>query len=152
MKKKKIGISLFILAIVFLAWGFQSTITGNVISNNFLSYQSFFQGLGLAFLIGSVLVLTSKKSLDYLIIPTGQTEENPKRVEKALQEWDKDYIKRLTISGDAGKPLKDSERATIYKIVRKHKVKPKEIFISGGKDSKENINIFSRNWANLKTR
>ena len=149
MKKKKLAIFSFVLALILFAIGFNFNLTGNVIGSSFLTYSSFLHLLGLGFLIGSVLLLTSKKSLDYLIVPTGQGNENILRTEKALKEWDKGYIQKIAISGKREGSLKDSERAQIYNALIKKDIKPKNIFISGGKDSKENIEYFFKKLGKL---
>ena len=142
MKKRKIGFSLFVVAILFFTFSFKFSLTGEVINQTYFNSLYIFQVLGLVFLFISIFLILSKKSLDYLMIPTGEGTQNLKRAKRAIKEWDKHHINDIAISGGGEAPLKDSERVAIYNILRKHHIKPKNIFLSEGKNSKENIDNF----------
>ena len=145
MRRVKEFFVLFAISITLFFLSSNFGITGGIIGVKQFNF-SFVQILSLIFFMGFLLVFSSKKTLDVLIVPTGDGIQNPKRAKKAIEEWDKDEIGKIMISGRVDKNsenkiknLRNSERYSIYKTLREGKIKPYEISISGGKDSVENI-------------
>lgn len=100
------------------------------------SYPNFF---GLSLILISILIFMSRKSIDVLVVPTGDEQADEIRSERAVKEYKKGDVKKIMISGKVDKDLKSSQRYSIYKNLREHEIKPKDIYVSGGKNSIENI-------------
>jgi len=84
-KKRVLGILLFVFSLIILFWGNNNLITGNAVGESF-SF-SFVNMIGFILLIGSFVVLiSSKKTLDYLVIPEGEDEWKQGRLDRALEE------------------------------------------------------------------
>jgi len=138
--KKIYGWLLLIISIICFLSSNLLTITGNVIGTN-ANGQHFKLIFGLVFFILSLLILTGKKSLDAIIIPTGPSKEiGAKRADRAGEEYKKVGSKILLISGGPEKELKNSQRYAIYKELRKYDISPVEIRIEGkSKNTIENV-------------
>jgi len=140
MKKRLIGILLLVCSVVLMFFGFDFNITGNFVKNYFEGNFIFIHILGFVFLFVSVILLTSRKTLDAIIIPTGgETKEDIERASRAGKE--KIKVKYFIISGGRGaNPLPESERANIYRELRRHGIKPSQIKIEGkSSDTLENV-------------
>ncbi len=141
MKKRRIGLFILIISILILV--LNPLITGKVISeSSFSSPLLYFLGLFLLFL--SFKIISYKKSLDAIIIPTGPNIETARgRAKRAAEEYDKKGSEVLIISGFVipGKyKLKGTQQQEIYKILRKHGIKPSQMRVEGkSKDTIENI-------------
>lgn len=130
--KKKLGFLLLIVALLLIFYqAFQ--ITGNAILENKTNFS--ITGIfGIILLIISLFLLTSKKSLDAIVIPTGPSyEEDIERTERAIKEYKKSGAKYFVISGqkNKGMSLKDTQRAKIYLKLRESGIKPKQMKIEG---------------------
>jgi len=119
---------MFLLSIIFLSTGIKG-ITGNIIVEYFKGGFLSLRVIGLVLLFISTLILTSKKSLDAIIISTGDEKTDIERPKKASKQKTKCYV----ISGeiDKTKPIKDQQTATIYRELRKYGIKPSQIKIEG---------------------
>ena len=135
--KKLFGFIFLIASLTLLSLG-SFSITGNVVANYFPSKLFSFHLIGLIFLLVSILIFTSKKSLDAIIIPTGDEQTDIERPQTASKRKADDcYV----ISGyvDKRRPIKYQQSATIYRELRKLGIKPSHIKIEGkSHDSLEN--------------
>ncbi len=143
--KKKMGFLLLVCSFLFLFVGINFNITGNIVndyfSNNFMGLHI----LGFIFLIGGLALFIEQKSLDYLIVPTGDSvESNLIRAKKGREQKSKHYI----ISGIIKGSLRDSKTKKIYDELRNvgggykenQEIKPSQIIIEGkSKDTLENM-------------
>lgn len=134
------------LAILIISLG-NLSITGNVVKENFDSFVSL-NFIIIGFLLAGILVFTTKKSLDAIIVPTsGEPEEDLERARRALEEETDYYL----ISGhlNKGEPIGKQSSATIYRGLRETeemrkygvnpKVKASKIHIEGkSRDTLEN--------------
>ena len=83
-KKQVLGILLFVFSLIFLFWENNNLITGNVVGESF-SF-SIMNLIGFVLLIGSfVLLISGKKTLDYLVIPGGENDWKEGRLDRALK-------------------------------------------------------------------
>jgi hypothetical protein len=136
--KRKIGVFLLICSFIFLIWGINSNLTGNLIREYFNNNFMLIHLLGLILLIFGIILFLERKSLDAVIIPTGGYEKNIKRTKRAKDEEAKYYL----ISGyiDKNRSIKESQTADIYKELRKYGIKPSQMIIeSRAKDSLDNV-------------
>ena len=127
--KKQIGLITLLFSIALLSVGVKG-ITGNVVAEYFQGRFLFGHFFGLILLFISIFLLTSKKSLDAIIIPTaGEKEEDLERTRRVKKVKTKYYL----ISGEReeDKPFKETSRATIYKELRKYGIKPSQMKIEG---------------------
>jgi len=108
LAKKLAFLSLFI-SLVLILIGVDFNITGNFINNYFIGRFSILHFIGLFLFVSSLIVLISKKSIDYLLIPDGSEKLREQRDYRVMEE----LIKR---HGDVG-----------------------EIYLMDGKDSEEDI-------------
>ncbi len=139
LRKNNLGLILFVLGI-FILISKNFTITGGVINSNF--QFSFYSILGFVFIIGSFIIFASRHSLDAIIIPTGSNyEEDIERTTRAYKEHKGNKASYFVISGSLGdKKLSESQRADIYRELRKHGVKPSQMTIEGkSRNTVENI-------------
>ncbi len=84
-KKRVLGILLFVFSLIILFWENNFVITGKVVGESF-SF-SFVNLLGLILLISSfILLISGKKTLDYLVIPGGEDDWKKPRLDRALEE------------------------------------------------------------------
>ena len=83
-KKRLVGILFLIFSLVILFWENNSLIIGNVVGNDF-SF-SIMNLVGFVLLIGSLILLISNKTLDYLVIPGGEDDWKKPRLDRALEE------------------------------------------------------------------
>jgi len=77
-----------------------------------------------------------------IVIPTSPSyQEDIERTERALQEAEEKGTKYFIISGCKGEvPLKESQRANIYRRLRKDNIKPSQIRIEPDSfDTRENV-------------
>jgi vancomycin permeability regulator SanA len=136
--KKKFGFLFLILSIIFLSSLFNFNVTGNIVKNYFWSDFSFLNFIEMVLFFLSLFLLTSRKSLDAIIIPTGGGSE---RTKKSLEAYGKRDVGYFVISGklEGGESLNKSQRADIYRDLRKYGIKPKEIKVEGkSSDTLEN--------------
>ncbi len=127
--KKQIGFVTLLSSVILISIGIQG-MTGNIIKDYFQSNFLSLHLLGFVFLLASILIFVSKKSLDAIIIPTaGYKEENLERTKRIKKEKTNYYL----ISGkkEEDKPFKETSRATIYKELRKYGIKPSKIKVEG---------------------
>ena len=141
MDKNRVGIMLFLIAIIFFILSNPFNLTGNVIGGG-IEMNIYFV-IGVVFLIGSFVAFVSRQSLDAIVIPTGGSyETDMERTDEAVKEYlVKGNAKKLIISGTlGGKPVSESQRADIYRRLRKYRIKPIEMGIEGeSKNSLENL-------------
>jgi uncharacterized SAM-binding protein YcdF (DUF218 family) len=146
MYKFRRGGSIFLLifSFILLFWGISSNLTGNVVLEYFNNNQMLIHILGLILFAFGIILFVERKSLDAVIIPTGDLyERNIKRAKRGSEEKAKYYI----ISGylDKSKPVKESQTADIYKELIKYGINPSDVKIERrAKDSLENA-IYSLN-------
>jgi len=122
-----LGFLSLIISIISLAFSFNPTLTGNVIGTNVNT--SYFYFISLVFFILSILIFTSRKTLDAIIIPGGQ--EKQERTERAVKEYLGGGANILLISGRIDKPIKTSEIYSTYKRLRSYGIKPGEMVVEG---------------------
>lgn len=140
--KKKFGWVLLVFSVILIFWDFSFVQTGNFISNYLGDNFKFHHIFGLILLMLSLILLTKKEGLEYLVIPTGWEEP---RIERAKEELDKGHVDKLVITGhvDKGK-VRGSHRQRIYKEMRKYGIKPREMRILDGIDSEEDVLYLGR--------
>lgn len=114
--KRGIGFVLFLIAIGFIFAGTFS-VTGNIISQRYpiLTVNI----IGVFLLLISLLLMTSKKSLEAIVIPTGEKSENNERARVGLDYYSKkgnpeNYF--IITGGRYG--MRDPKREEIYKELR----------------------------------
>jgi len=137
--KKKFGFLFLILSLFFLFGLASFNLTGNAIQHYPWENFSFFHFIGMVLFFLSIFLLMTRKSLDAIIIPTGG--EGSEREKKALEEYEKREIGYFIISGklEGGESLKESQRADIYRELRRHGIKPRDIKVEGkSSDTLEN--------------
>jgi len=129
--RRKIGLFLMIISFFLLVTNFN--ITGGVILE-----QNLWKNIANIFLIGtlvlSFIMLSERKTLDAIIIPTGSLEQDIERADRGLEER-----KRLSkkgyylISGYNQSELPGNERQVyhIYKELRRKGVKPIQMGLEG---------------------
>jgi len=151
--KRKIGILLFICSLIFLFAGIDFNLTGNIVREYFQSQFILMHLIGIFLFIGSIIMLTSKKSLDAIIIPTGAGTWDPvEKMYSADEERTKTALKHkrdlkgdryFVISGYKGKGkkgIKEGQSYSIYKFLRKHGIKPSQMIVEGkSHDTLENV-------------
>ncbi|MFH1452327.1 MAG: YdcF family protein [archaeon] len=144
---KKLSLVLLLVGFVFLSLSFEVTITGAVIGRGVEVSNVLFFILSLTFFIGSFVLYVVNKSLESLVIPTGNLEEDEKRVETAMRSYvrtkDKPYV---LVSGEihrdeSGGPRRESQQYSIYKKLREqYGLKPSDLIIEGkSRDTLENF-------------
>jgi len=134
----KIGVIVFFISIILFGISFSQTITGNVFSEN-VSEINWLRFITIGLFIISLFMMSMRKSLDMLIIPTGGKTQNDQRVKRALEEDKKRGIDYYLISGVKDtKELKNTQRADIYNQLREYGIPPKRIKVSGGENTNEN--------------
>jgi len=146
--KTQKGIFFLIISAIFLLISFKPVITGGVVGLS--SEFSYSYIISIVFFLASVLIFTSRQTLDAIMIPTGDYEADKQRTDRAIQE-DKDAKEGhpekshqvYLISGRIDKPIKTSQVNEIYKRLRSYGIKPKNIRIEGkSKNTLENV-LFS---------
>ena len=124
--KFAIGFFFLLIAIVSLLFSFNQSMTGNAIGTN--GNTSYFYLISLISFIFSFLILTSRQTLDAILIPTGDLSPELKRTRRAYEEGGKDQI--YLISGRIDRPLTpERENYRIYKQLREHGVPVRNIKI-----------------------
>lgn len=141
MSKNKSGFLLFLIAIIFFIVSNPFNLTGNVIGGG-IEMNIYFI-IGIVFLVGSFIAFVSRQGLDAIVIPTGGSyETDMARTDEAVKEYlTGKGAKQLIISGTlGGKKVSESQRADIYRRLRKYRIKPIEMGIEGeSKNSLENL-------------
>jgi len=133
--KRKIGLTLVILSIFSFLFSSNPSLTGYTINSNSLSVNyNYLHIFSLIFFIVGALVLTSKKTLDAIIILGNPSEKTIKdRTKRALEEDKKIYFatgvhtKVYVVTGGPTKsldPKYESEAQMIYKELRKAGIRP----------------------------
>ncbi len=146
---KKTAFIFLLLGLIFLVLSLNVNLTGAVIGTEIEIHNYLFFVLSLAFILVS-LILFTKKSLESLVIPTGETIEggSKKRVEKAMENYfhtkePKPYIlvTGLTERDKKGRPKLKSQQYQIYDELRhKYNLKPSDMIIEGkSRDTLENF-------------
>jgi len=130
--KKIFGSILFFLSITLLIGSFKIFLTGAVIGTKIVG-NLLMQILGFVFLISSLLILSEKNGLEYLVIPTGWEES---RIKKAKEEIEKKNFDKVIITGNASGW---AHRNKIYHAIRKSGVPKEKVEILLGKDSEEDV-------------
>lgn len=151
MKKRIIGLILFLLGIYFLINFGNFNFTGNVISNNNFVYLP--NIIGVAFIFVSLILFVTRKGLDAIVIPTGGGEFDEKekmysmdrdRAKKAVEHMgDLEKEGYFVISGYKGgnqKEISEGQSYSIYKFLRRHGIKPSQRMVEGkSHDTFENV-------------
>ena len=83
-KKRLLGISFFWIGLILILS--RLSLTGYSIRNYFQEFNFSVNIIGLIFLIGSIVILMSKKNLDYLVIPDSGGRWEKQRLIRALKE------------------------------------------------------------------
>jgi len=130
--KKVFGLILLFLSIIILLGSFKIFLTGAVIGTKMVG-NLLIQILGFVFLISSLLILSEKKGLEYLVIPTGWEES---RIKKAKEEIEKKNFDKVIITGNAPGW---AHRNKIYHAIRKYGIPKEKVEILLGKDSEEDV-------------
>ena len=141
MGRKITGITFLIASLILLGIGIKG-ITGNIINNYLQGKFLFMHLIGFALLLVAIVILTSGKSLEGVIVPTGSSYEADKeRARGGIKKYEEDKSRLVIISGtvDGGKFI-GSQPMKIYKEMRKGGV-PKENFIFESKshNTRENV-------------
>lgn len=146
MDKNKLGMFLFLVALILFILSNPFNLTGNVIGGGMEMNYLFV--IGIIFLIGSFVAFVSRQKLDAIVIPTGGSyETDMARTERAVkrylpkEEGEDKGAKNIIISGSlGGKEVSKSQRADIYRRLREYGIKPIEMGIEGeSKNSLENL-------------
>ena len=170
--KKSLGFVTLLFSMILLSTGIKG-ITGNIIAEYFQGRFLSLHIIGLALLFISILILTSKKSLDYLLIPDGSEKMLKKRKQTVAEEFEKGErnIKKIYIMKGKdreedilkiGKMLKGGERVGIVTFPE-HYLEYRELIRKAKRDNKfpkfvkvKKINTrkpgenFSEKWYNFK--
>ena len=134
--KKQKGFYFLMISLIFFMVQFNFNLTGNVVGFN--ASFSYFRIIGIVTFLISILIFASRQTLDAIMIPTGQ-EEN-ERVDRAYEEGKKNEDQIYLISGKIDKPTKSSEVYKIYKRLRGYGIKPKDIKLEAkSKNTLENV-------------
>jgi len=145
---KKISVLFLGLGFIFLFSSVYFSVTGAVIGNNNIVANKLSLIIGLSFLIGFFILHIHSKSLEAIVIPTGDLEADEKRTERAMAEYPRDEEKTpyVLVTGDIkydahGKIKKDSQQSSIYKELRnKYNLNPSDMIIEGkSRDTLENF-------------
>jgi len=143
--KRLIGFALFLISLGLVLFG-NFSFTGEVIG--FQNKFNILNFLGILILFISLILLTSKKSLEAIVIPTGQEDIERAETGRRYQTKEDQYF---IISGGKGAgSLSESERAHIYRELRQTKalkefgkepkIKPSQITIEeSSTDTLENV-------------
>ena len=148
MKKRVIGIFGFVLGIFFILQNI--SITGNVISD-YIQNFSFQNIIGLAIIFISLFLLIERKSLD--AIPTGggvfdekegMYSQDRDRARTALEHGgdleEKGYFVISGYKGKNKKEISEGQSYSIYKFLRRHGIKPKDMVVEGqSHDTLQNV-------------
>lgn len=124
-----------------------SSINFNITSNTILekSNLSFTPLLYLGLIFFVLSILTSSKSLETILIPTGMPKAIRERAKKAVEILKKEKDSYVLISGEIERderrrPKADDSTYQIYKELRKNNFYPKQMIIEGkSRDSLENF-------------
>jgi len=136
---KKTAFIFLFLGLAFLVLSINVNLTGAVIGKGIQINNYLFFALGLAFILVS-LILFTKKSLESLVIPSGETVGvGKKRLEKAMKSYShtkgpKPYIliTGLIERNERGRPKIESQQYQIYNELRnKYNLKPSDMIIEG---------------------
>ncbi|MEK6847578.1 MAG: ElyC/SanA/YdcF family protein [Nanoarchaeota archaeon] len=120
------GIPFLLIAIISLLFSFNQSMTGNAIGTN--GNTSYIYLISLISFILSFLILTSKQTLDAILIPTGDLSPDLKRTKKTFEKGGKEQV--YLISGRIDQPLtRERENYRIYKELRDHGVRAGNIRI-----------------------
>lgn len=149
MKKRK-ALGFFFFTISFSTFLLQSfRMTGD-----FVGTGNGFSALGLASVVlmfVSLLLLTSKESLEAIVVPTGGSPKENKERASTSRHYKTERNQYFVVSGGRGnRPLNESERANIYRELRQSEalkkhgrappVKPSQMTIEGNsRDTVENV-------------
>ena len=88
-----IGYALLIVSLILLSW--RISLTGNIISDYLQKSSLSFHLIGLVLLFVSLLILTSKRDLDYLVLPGGESKWKNPRLKVALEAKKKRKIGKM---------------------------------------------------------
>jgi len=142
-----VGFALFLISLGIIFLGMFS-ITGHVISDK--KYFSLTNIIGFALLFLSFILMTSRKSLEAIVIPAGKKEENKTRAKRGRDYYNNDEQYFIISGGRGDEPLRESDMAEIYNELReaeklriygkKPKIKPSQIVVEGrSADTLENV-------------
>ena len=134
--KNWLGFACLFLALIIFSTDI-SNITGNIINENFDESFVPLNLIAVCFLFASILVFTSKKGLDAIIVPTGDEVSDVERPRTAAKVKSKYYL----VSGyiDKRSPISEQQTATIYRELRRNGITPGHMKIEGkSHDSLEN--------------
>jgi len=91
--RKIIGVVLLIISLGLLSW--KVSLTGDIINNYIQRTSLSFHLLGLVLLFVSFILLTSKRTLDYLVLPGGESKWKNPRLKAALEAKKKRKIGKM---------------------------------------------------------
>ena len=121
--KKLVGFLFICLSFVFLSWKF--IITGAVVGFAEGHFPGFFI-LFLVFFIVGIFLLTSQRTLDAIILPTGNDFSGRLRTEKAIKTYARQKTRKIIISGRRGKKG-NSQADWMYDQLRKAGIREQDI-------------------------
>ncbi len=137
-KKRGIGFLLFLGSIGMILFG-NFSITGGVIGQQ--THILPISWIGICLLFVSLIILTSKNSLEAIVIPTGEKGENSRRARVGRNYYSNPENQYFIISGGPGRnKIDESERADIYRGLRDagyggketgKEIKPSQMVIEG---------------------
>jgi len=145
---KKISLLLFVLGCIFFSNSLSFTIVGNVIGVGAEVKDNFFFVIGMAFFIGSFILYLQSKSLEAIVIPTGDLDADEKRTKRAMVEYSKsdEETPYVLVTGNIkydahGEIKRDSQQPSIYRELRnKYHLNPSDMIIEGkSRDTLENF-------------
>ncbi len=141
--KKGIGGITLLFSVVLLSIGIGG-ITGNVTGSYFQGRFLFIHIAGFVLLLVSILILTERKTLDAIIIPTGGGDwDYDEKMYSADRDRTKEAMKHkgelrkeryFVISGYKGKSkgdIREGQSYSIYKFLRRHGIKPSQMIVEG---------------------
>ena len=133
-RRKKIGYGLLFLSVLFVLEGALG-ISGSVIGMR--EGLSILQLVGIVlFIASSLLILSQKRSLEAIVIPTGNKANDEARAKKAAEEYRKRNPKKVIVSGTK---KRDKGHRRIYDILEENNVDKDKIETNNASNTLENV-------------
>lgn len=148
MNKKAVGAFLFVASTILMVASHYFSITGYSISSNANNLLQLVPHIGIFLLFVSLLFLTTRQSLDAILIPIGPSlRVDKERAHRAIEDYQQRKLKPklIMISGRLEREggARTSQRYRIYSELRGYGIKPSEIKIEGeSENTLENV-LFS---------
>ncbi|MFC1710602.1 hypothetical protein ACFLZJ_00365 [Nanoarchaeota archaeon] len=139
MRNKNIGWLFFGLSLFFLVVFEPLSLTGYSVAGAPENYVNYLQVMGIGFLLLSLMIFASSRTLDAIIIPTSPSRKiDRKRANRGVRHPGKVYV----ISGKRGNvsSIRETQRYGIYKELRKYGIKPSKMMVEGqSRNSEQNL-------------